>query len=105
MIEPLAAAVVNSFLLRTPAGRAFASKPSLEHMGRPIHRPLPRNFFTPTARQWKGKEKDVGLQDLEYAQCAECAEWLLGTIHDSCCVMRHSVWCPSAYCSSHSSFF
>ncbi|KAG2156308.1 hypothetical protein DEU56DRAFT_723661 [Suillus clintonianus] len=93
MIEPLAAAVVNSFLLRTPAGRASAFRPSLEHMGRPIRRPLLRDFFTPTTRQWKGKEKAVE-QDVEYAQCAECAEWLLGGTHDSCCVMRHSVWCP-----------
>ncbi|OAX44042.1 hypothetical protein K503DRAFT_579847 [Rhizopogon vinicolor AM-OR11-026] len=94
MIEPLAAAVVNSFLLRTPAGRTSTFKPVLEHMGRPIRLPLPRDFFTPTARRWKGKEKAVGLQDLEYAQCAECTEWLLGRTHDSCCVMRHSVWCP-----------
>ncbi|KAG0709887.1 hypothetical protein DFH29DRAFT_20150 [Suillus ampliporus] len=94
MIEPLAAAVVNSFLLRTPAGRASAFRPSLEHMGRSVRRPLPRDFFSPTARQWKGKEKAVELQDVEYAQCAECAEWLLGTTHDSCCVMRHSIWCP-----------
>src|SRR6267154_1724212 len=96
MIEPFAAAVVNSFLLRTPAGRASAFKPSLEHMGRPIRRHLPRDFFIPTARQWKGKEKVVELQDFD---CAECAEWLLGKTYDSCCVMRHSVWCPSAYLS------
>ncbi|KAG1752534.1 uncharacterized protein EDB91DRAFT_1077902 [Suillus paluster] len=69
-------------------------RPSFEHMGRSIRRPILRDFFTPTARQWKGKEKAVELQDVEYAQCAECAEWLLGTTHDSCCVMRHSVWCP-----------
>lgn len=93
MIEPLAAAVVNSFLLRTPAGRASALRPSLDHMGRSIRRPLLRDFFTPTARQWKGKEKAVD-QDVDYAQCAECAEWLLGVTHESCCVMRHSVWCP-----------
>ncbi|KAG1755441.1 hypothetical protein EDB19DRAFT_1823036 [Suillus lakei] len=94
MIEPLAAAVVNSFLLRTPAGRVSAFRPSLEHMGRSTRRPLLRDFFTPTARQWKGKEKAVE-QDVEYAQCAECAEWLLGGTHDSCCVMRHSVWCST----------
>ncbi|KAG2155047.1 uncharacterized protein EDB93DRAFT_131091 [Suillus bovinus] len=93
MIEPLAAAVVNSFLLRTPAGRASAFRPSLEHMGRPIRRPLLRDFFTPTARKWKGKEKAVE-QDVDYAQCAECAEWLLGASHESYCVMKHSVWCP-----------
>ncbi|KAG1815661.1 uncharacterized protein BJ212DRAFT_1272581 [Suillus subaureus] len=93
MIEPLAAAVVNSFLLRTPAGRASAFRPSVEHMGRSIRRPLLRDFFTPTVRQWKGKEKAVE-QDVDYAQCAECAEWLLGVTHEPCCVMRHSVWCP-----------
>ncbi|KAG2369707.1 hypothetical protein BDR07DRAFT_1388159 [Suillus spraguei] len=97
MIEPLAAAVVNSFMLRTPAGRAAAFRPSLEHMGRPIRRPLLRDFFTPTARQWKGKEKAVE-QDVDYDQCAECAEWLLGVTHESCCVMKHSVWCPRRNC-------
>lgn len=93
MIEPLAAAVVNSFLLRAPAGRASTLRPSLEHMGRSISRPLLRDFFTPTARRWKGKEKAVE-QDVDFAQCTECAEWLLGVTHDSCCVMRHSIWCP-----------
>jgi hypothetical protein len=75
----------------------------LEHMGRAIRPPLSRDFFTPTARRWKGKEKAVGLSDLDYAQCAECAEWLLGSTHDSCCAVRHSVWCPSAYCAFYSS--
>lgn len=93
MIEPLAAAVVNSFLLRAPAGRASTLRPSLEHMGRSISRPLLRDFFTPTARRWKGKEKAVE-HDIDFAQCTECAEWLLGVTHDSCCVMRHSIWCP-----------
>lgn len=94
MIEPLATAVVNSFLLRAPAGRASTLRPSLEHMGRSISRPLLRDFFTPTARRWKGKEKAVE-HDIDFAQCTECAEWLLGVTHDSCCVMRHSIWCPS----------
>lgn len=97
MIEPLAAAVVNSFMLRTPAGRAAAFRPSLEPMGRPIRRPLLRDFFTPTARQWKGKERAVE-QDVDYDQCVECAEWLLGATHESCCVMKHSVWCPRRNC-------
>ncbi|KAG1892187.1 hypothetical protein F4604DRAFT_1672263 [Suillus subluteus] len=80
MIEPLAAAVVNSLIWNTWVG--------------PIRRPLLRDFFTPTAGQWKGKEKAVE-QDVDYAQCAECAEWLLGVTHEPCCVMRHSVWCPT----------
>lgn len=80
MIEPLAAAVANRVLPRN----SFAA------MGKPACRSLPRDFFTPHPRPWKGKAR---AQDNE---CAECSHLATGPMAH-CCVARHSLWCPSNY--------
>ncbi|KIJ20386.1 hypothetical protein PAXINDRAFT_127154 [Paxillus involutus ATCC 200175] len=90
MIEPLAAVILNGVLPRTPATRAHILKSAFAVMGGPSRRPFPRDFFTPVPHQWKGKEKATDLQTVECTQCAVSpADPMV-----SCCVARHSLWCP-----------
>ncbi|KIJ69946.1 hypothetical protein HYDPIDRAFT_77209 [Hydnomerulius pinastri MD-312] len=91
MIEPLAAAIVNGVLPRIPAGRVSILKIAFVVMRRPTQRPFPQDFFTPIPRQWKGKEKVTHSQGVE---CIQCSISLTDPTVGSCCVARHSLWCP-----------
>ncbi|KAH7930657.1 hypothetical protein BV22DRAFT_1078382 [Leucogyrophana mollusca] len=91
MIEPLAAAVVKSLLLRCAStGRAATLKSAFDPMGQRIRPAFPRDFFTPHVRGWKGKEKALDEQGVE---CRQCTQWP-SSEGDTCCAMKHSLWCP-----------
>lgn len=98
MIEPLAAAVFNSFLpSRSTAGHFSSLQSAARVVSRPMRSGFPPNFFTPLPRRVKGKEK-AGLVVMD--ECGQCTEWLMTAKDERCCTMIHSAWCTSA--SSHS---
>lgn len=78
MVEPLAAALLNSVL---PTFKVSAVARAMKAHTRPS---LTSNFFTPLPRQCKGKAKAVDLADNPTFFVLQCQEW-------SCCVATHTV--------------
>ncbi|KAF9226702.1 hypothetical protein BS17DRAFT_775987 [Gyrodon lividus] len=91
MIEPLAAVIINGVLPRIPLGRASILKSAFAAMARPSKRPFPQVFFTPIPRPCKGKGKATHLRTVE---CTQCAISPAEPPVNSCCITKHSLWCP-----------
>ncbi|KAH7887526.1 hypothetical protein F5I97DRAFT_1861056 [Phlebopus sp. FC_14] len=90
MIEPLAAAIVNGVRPRTTTTSTPILRSAFGAMGRPTHRSLPQDFFTPHPRPWKGKEK---APDPCTVDCLQCTTTPVDPTTSSC-VAKHSLWCP-----------
>jgi hypothetical protein len=82
MLEPLAAAVLNS--LRS--GRPSVTYSAMVARDRSKKPPFQTDFFTPRARTGKGKEK--AQESLENV-CSHC---LYGGSTGRSCITKHSPW-------------
>jgi pentatricopeptide repeat-containing protein PET309 len=92
MIEPLAAAVFNSFLPSRSTTGHFSLHAAARAASRPMRSDFPPKFFTPLPRRVKGKEK---TQIIVREECSQCTEWSIVANDERCCAMRHSIWCTS----------
>ncbi|KIM91205.1 hypothetical protein PILCRDRAFT_59320 [Piloderma croceum F 1598] len=90
MIEPLAAAVFNSFLPSRSTAGHFSLQAAARAASRPMRSGFPQKFFTPQPRRARGKEKS---QIIVREECSQCTEWSIYANDERCCAMMHSIWC------------